>query len=128
MVVEWQQAEEGIRRYLKEWWGQEFKKEKLLLKTNEGELELELDAVSEDGEIIAEIKCTKHPEHPREMQLVLDDIHRLEAVRTKRKLLFLVDPLFYQVFCRKHQKDLLRWKQKGIEIVSPFELGSYLGG
>ena len=128
MVVDWQQVENGIRRYLKEWWRQEFKKQKLLLGTQEGELELEFDAVSEDMHIIAEIKYMTHPEHPREMQLALDDIHKLEAVRAERKLLFLVDPLFYQVFCRKNQKDLLHWKQKGIEIVSPFELENYLEG
>jgi hypothetical protein len=128
MVIEWQQAEDGVRRYLKEWWGQEFKKQKLLLETDEGELELEFDAVSEDMHIIAEIKYTTHPEHPREMQLALDDIRKLEAVQAERKLLFLVDPLFYQVFCRKNQKDLLRWKQEDIEIVSPFELEGYLEG
>lgn len=98
------------------------------MKTNEGELELEFDAVSEDRQIIAEIKYTRHPEHTREMQTALDDIHKLEAVPAERKLLFLVDPLFYQVFCRKYQKDLLPWRQKGIEIVSPFELVSYLEG
>ena len=126
MVQEWQQAEERIRRYLKEWWGQEFKKQKLLLKTHEGELVLEFDAVSEDRHIIAEIKNMKQPQNPQEMQHALEDIHKLEAVPAERKLLFLVDPLFYQVFCRKNQKDLLRWKQEGIEIVSPFELESYL--
>jgi len=126
MTVEWQRIEGCIQRYLKDWWGQEFTKQKLQLKADEGSIEIELDAVSEDGKIIAEIKNMKHPEHPREMELVQDDIHRLMAIKADRKLLFLTDQLFYMAFCRKYKDKLLDWRRSGIDIMSPFELEKYL--
>jgi hypothetical protein len=60
------------------------------------------------------------------MKLAEDDVLRLILASAERKLLFLVDPLFYQVFCRKYRKELLLWKKEGVDIVSPFELVGYL--
>lgn len=128
MAKKWQRVEEGIIQYLKDWWGQDFRRQRVVVGPDGEELELEFDAVSEDMQVFAEVKSMSRPQHAREMQLALDDIRKLQAVRASRKLLFLVDPLFYQVFCRKHQKDLISWKRQGIEIVSPFELVGYLEG
>jgi len=88
--------------------------------------QFEFDAVSDDGKVIAEIKAFAHPEHPREMKLAEEDVLRLALANGERKLLFLIDPLFYQVFCQKNRNNLLQWRKMGIEIVSPFELTNYL--
>jgi hypothetical protein len=126
-VTEWQEAEEAVRKYLRDWFGQEFSKGKLTIRTRERTEEHEFDAVSEDGTIVAEVKHHTHPEHPREMQLAREDVALLYLVEARRRLLFLTDPLFYVVFCRTHMDSLLEWKKMGVEIVSPFELTKHLG-
>ena len=134
MVKDWQKVEEAVRQYLHDLFGQEFLKrpvrltEKLELGSGNAVEQFEFDAVSDDGRVVAEIKGLAHPEHPREMELAEQDVWRLVLANSERKLLFLVDPLFYQVFCRKNRNNLLLWRKKGVEIVSPFELSNYLEG
>lgn len=132
MAEDWQKVEEAVRQYLHDLFGQQFLKrptqlmEKLELGSGNFVDHFEFDAVSDDGSVVAEIKALAHPEHPNEMQSAEEDVWRLSHAQGERKLLFLVDPLFYQVFCRKNRNNLLVWRKKGIEIVSPFELSNYL--
>ncbi len=134
MAKDWQKVEETVRQYLQELFSQEFVKRTVQLKEKldlgKGNIleQFEFDAVSDDGKVVAEIKAFAHPEHPREMKLAEEDVWRLALANGERKLLFLVDPLFYQVFCQKNRNNLLPWRKMGIEIVSPFELTNYLEG
>jgi hypothetical protein len=132
LTNDWQKVEDDIRHYLKDLFNQRFSKRAVQLKEvldlGSGNVvdRFEYDAVSDDGKIVAEIKALGHPEHPKEMELAKEDVLRLILAKAEKRLLFLVDPLFYQVFCRKYRKELLLWKKEGVDIVSPFELFGYL--
>ena len=126
MAILGQLSEDKIRRYLQDWFAQEFSPKKLKLQTGTGIEEHEFDAVSEDGKVVAEVKALTHPEYPNEMQLAREDVALLHFANTERKLLFLTDPIFYIVFCRTHRDVMLEWKKMGIQVVSPFELNKYL--
>lgn len=132
MAKDWQKVEEAVRQYLHDLFGQQFSKravqltQKLKLGNGSDIEEFEFDAVSDDGNVVSEIKALAHPEHPEEMRSAEADVLRLTLAKGQRKLFFLVDPLFYQVFCRKNRNNLLLWRKSGVEIVPPFELDSYL--
>jgi hypothetical protein len=83
------------------------------------------DAVSANQKVAAVVRAYrvgKDADLGETMQATL----RLSQAPAERKFLFMTDPLFYQVFCQRYARTMLRLRQLGIEIVPPFELGAYL--
>ena len=132
MTTAWQRSEDAVRSYLMELYGQKFEKrnvplrQKLNLDNGEIVEKYEFDAVSTEGRVIAEVKDYRNPHYPQEMKNTEWDMKRLDMANADTKLMFFVDPLFYQVFCHKNGKNLIQWRKKGVAIIPPYELINFL--
>ena len=126
MAMNWQETADAVRAYLRERFDQPFSRGTAPLLRKGKADEHTFEAVSQDGRIVGDVKRLTRPDDPDEMKHAALSIAYLHFADADHKLLFLLDPLFYMAFCRKHEAEIVQWRRDGIEVVSPFELGSYL--
>ena len=120
-----QEDEQKAREYLEFLFGQKFRKKRLAIAYPGMKLKLkEFDAVSEDNSVISQVKAYKTGQ-PEEFKNALSDALSLYLCRAQRKLLFLTDPLFYQLMWRFRGQALMDIRKQGVEIVSPWEFETF---
>lgn len=122
MAPTWQEEEQKVRDYLEWMFDQPFSKKRLEVSIPGHDSRLtEFDAVSADNSIVAQVKAYRTAQ-PQEIKTALIDVLLLECLDAPIKLVFFTDPLFYQVIWRTKGQELLDSCQKGIRVVSPWEL------
>ena len=121
----WQEAEQKAQQYLELRFEQKFRKARLPVAfPGQDPRPKEFDAVSEDSCVIAQVKAYKTGQ-TQEMNNAVSDAISLYLCYAQRKLLFLTDPLFYQLMWRFRSEDLIAIGKQGVEIVSPWELEAF---